>query len=66
MVQVAKGFRLPMPRDCDKQLYQLMSKCWKHDPKKRPDTADILRVKLKDKEREHDLSHNHELGSDGA
>ena len=30
------GYRLPMPEDCPKAIYELMSKCWSKNPNERP------------------------------
>lgn len=33
---VKQGYRLPIPVNCNKIIYEIMLKCWNSDPKKRP------------------------------
>ncbi|XP_070618125.1 tyrosine-protein kinase Fes/Fps isoform X2 [Erythrolamprus reginae] len=39
---VEKGIRLNAPDQCPEEVYQLMLKCWKYEPQKRPSFSTIL------------------------
>ncbi|XP_065652140.1 tyrosine-protein kinase transmembrane receptor Ror isoform X4 [Hydra vulgaris] len=41
---IKKGVLLPMPDDCPQWIYEIMIKCWKHDPEERILFADILKL----------------------
>jgi len=34
--KVCEGYRLPPPRNCEKEIYDWMESCWKEDPEQRP------------------------------
>lgn len=34
--QVSKGYRMPQPRDCPVEFYQIMMRCWHENPDNRP------------------------------
>uniref|UniRef100_A0A8D0E2L5 Tyrosine-protein kinase n=1 Tax=Salvator merianae TaxID=96440 RepID=A0A8D0E2L5_SALMN len=42
---VDKGMRLSAPEQCPEDVYQLMLRCWEHEPQKRPNFS-ILRKEL--------------------
>ncbi len=35
------GYRLPRPRICSEEIYDLMLRCWETSPKERPDFDDL-------------------------
>jgi len=41
-INVTSGERLPIPDTVPQQFAQLITQCWDHDPKKRPDFSDII------------------------
>lgn len=43
MRRVREGYRLERPPHCKLELYQLISRCWAHDPHKRPDFGELRR-----------------------
>jgi megakaryocyte-associated tyrosine kinase len=43
--EVSKGYRMPPPDNCPKQIVELMNECWHDDPLKRPQWINIF-VKL--------------------
>ncbi|XP_047144848.1 tyrosine-protein kinase transmembrane receptor Ror isoform X2 [Hydra vulgaris] len=51
---IKKGVLLPMPDDCPQWIYEIMIKCWKHDPEERILFADILKL-LKGQFIDHEL-----------
>ncbi|XP_078575854.1 angiopoietin-1 receptor-like [Branchiostoma floridae x Branchiostoma japonicum] len=47
-----EGYRLPKPRNCEEDLYQMMLLCWQRDPEDRPTFSDLveqLRAMMEDK-----------------
>ncbi|XP_066431114.1 tyrosine-protein kinase Lck [Eleutherodactylus coqui] len=42
-----RGYRMPRPENCPKELYDLMLRCWKDGPEERP-TFEFLRSYLED------------------
>ncbi len=38
-----QGKRLSKPKDCEDEMYELMLKCWKEDPKQRPKWPEIFK-----------------------
>lgn len=40
--KVEEGYRLPKPKGCSDELYQLMLKCWALDPKERCEFSAIV------------------------
>ncbi len=38
------GERPDLPEDCSKPLADLITRCWKKDPRDRPSTHDLLRI----------------------
>ncbi|XP_078575970.1 tyrosine-protein kinase receptor Tie-1-like [Branchiostoma floridae x Branchiostoma japonicum] len=50
--RLREGYRLPKPRNCEADLYQLMVMCWKTRPEDRPSFADLaeqLEIMIEDK-----------------
>ncbi|XP_078575762.1 uncharacterized protein LOC144861664 [Branchiostoma floridae x Branchiostoma japonicum] len=50
--RLREGYRLPKPRNCEADLYQLMLLCWKTHPEDRPSFADLaeqLEIMIEDK-----------------
>lgn len=41
MRKVIEGYRLEKPKYCKSQLFNVISKCWNSDPKKRPSFAEL-------------------------
>ncbi|XP_019645300.1 PREDICTED: tyrosine-protein kinase receptor Tie-1-like [Branchiostoma belcheri] len=37
-----EGYRLPKPRNCDEDLYQMMLQCWQRRPEDRPTFSDLV------------------------
>ncbi|XP_064422102.1 tyrosine-protein kinase Fes/Fps [Latimeria chalumnae] len=34
--EIEQGYRMPPPEGCPQEIYQLMSRCWEYEPRKRP------------------------------
>ncbi|XP_066557715.1 tyrosine-protein kinase Fes/Fps [Amia ocellicauda] len=34
--EIERGYRMPAPEACPPEIYNLMTRCWQYDPKKRP------------------------------
>ncbi|XP_068686466.1 uncharacterized protein [Montipora foliosa] len=47
-----RGSRMPKPQHVDNELYQIMTNCWKEEPKDRPSFADLTQ-RLKKLENQH-------------
>eukprot|EP00058_Branchiostoma_floridae_P015882 XP_002601370.1 hypothetical protein BRAFLDRAFT_82699 [Branchiostoma floridae] len=50
--RLREGYRLPKPRNCEADMYQLMLLCWKTHPEDRPsftDLAEQLEIMIEDK-----------------
>ncbi|XP_015209023.2 tyrosine-protein kinase Lyn isoform X2 [Lepisosteus oculatus] len=47
MTSIQRGYRMPQPEDCPKELYAIMSSCWKTKPEDRP-TFDYMQSVLDD------------------
>ncbi|CAH2222260.1 tyrosine- kinase Lck [Pelobates cultripes] len=45
--RIERGYRMPQPDNCPKELYDLMLRCWKDSPEERP-TFEFLRSMLED------------------
>ncbi|XP_078412206.1 tyrosine-protein kinase JAK2-like [Cetorhinus maximus] len=43
MLEVLKTKRLPAPKDCSRQMYNVMLSCWNHNPAQRPTFVELLR-----------------------
>ncbi|XP_022803446.1 fibroblast growth factor receptor 1-like [Stylophora pistillata] len=41
--QLAAGYRMPRPNQCSRELYELMSSCWKENPLMRPTFYEITK-----------------------
>ncbi len=39
--KVSNGYRLPRPKGCPLQIYQLMRRCWRGSPRKRPNFTEL-------------------------
>ena len=44
---VDRGYRMPPPEGCPDRLYEIMLRCWSHDPERRP-TFESLKSGLED------------------
>lgn len=38
------GYRMEKPDNCSEELYNLMTKCWREDPYKRPQFAELVKT----------------------
>ena len=54
---VVSGKILDKPQNCTEELYQVMKKCWKQNPEKRPSFVDLLKM-LQEQSETKDISEN--------
>ena len=47
MRRVRDGYRLERPSHCHPDLYKIIAKCWSGDMNKRPDFAELRKVRQK-------------------
>lgn len=47
MSSLQRGYRMPQPNNCPKELYDIMMSCWKNKPEDRP-TFDYMQSVLDD------------------
>ncbi|KAI8484525.1 hypothetical protein Bbelb_377960 [Branchiostoma belcheri] len=40
--RLREGYRMPKPRNCDEDLYQMMLQCWQRRPEDRPTFSDLV------------------------
>ncbi|XP_019632531.1 PREDICTED: tyrosine-protein kinase receptor Tie-1-like [Branchiostoma belcheri] len=40
--RLREGYRMPKPRNCDENLYQMMLQCWQRRPEDRPTFSDLV------------------------
>jgi hypothetical protein len=41
-MEVQRGYRMTKPINCPSSIYNLMRKCWEHNPNDRPSFKEIL------------------------
>ena len=41
-MEVQRGYRMTKPINCPSNIYNLMRKCWEHNPNDRPSFKEIL------------------------